>query len=190
MGVSGSGKTTTGKRIAKRLGVKFTEGDDYHPEANVAKMRGGTPLTDEDRWPWLDSLARALHEMADTKRYAVAACSALKKTYRDFLIEKAGEPIYFLYLDVSRTELERRVGNRKHDYMPASLLDSQLATLEPLQAGETGETVGVMHANEEASRLSPAAGALPAIFSMSGGQTLELAQSGRLRRNRRQRHQA
>jgi carbohydrate kinase (thermoresistant glucokinase family) len=141
MGVSGSGKTTIGERVAERLGVAFTEGDDFHPPANVEKMRGGAPLTDEDRWPWLKALAVDLRKKAEISGHAVAACSALKHAYRTFLADEAGEPVFFVYLDVSRAELERRVGKRRHKYMPASLLDSQLATLEPLVAGERGAVV-------------------------------------------------
>lgn len=130
MGVSSSGKSTVGQSIARRLHVPFLDGDGYHPEANVEKMRAGTPLTDEDRWPWLERLALALHEAADKKGAAVGACSALRKAYRDFLTEKAGEPILFVYLDGSKEIIAERMAKRKHEYMPTSLLDSQFATLE------------------------------------------------------------
>jgi len=130
MGVSSSGKSTVGQSIARRLHVPFLDGDGYHPEANVEKMRAGTPLTDEDRWPWLERLALALHEAADKKGAAVGACSALRKSYRDFLTEKAGEPILFVYLDGSKDVIAERMAKRKHEYMPTSLLDSQFATLE------------------------------------------------------------
>jgi gluconokinase len=130
MGVSSSGKSTVGQSIARRLHVPFLDGDGYHPEANVEKMRAGTPLVDADRWPWLERLAAALREAADRKGAAVGACSALKRAYRDFLIEKAGEPILFVYLDGSREVIGERIARRQHEYMPASLLDSQFATLE------------------------------------------------------------
>jgi gluconokinase len=130
MGVSSSGKSTVGQSIARRLHVPFLDGDGYHPEANVEKMRAGIPLTDEDRWPWLERLALALHEAADKKAAAVGACSALRRAYRDFLIEKAGEPILFAYLEGSRDVIAERMARRKHEYMPTSLLDSQFATLE------------------------------------------------------------
>lgn len=130
MGVSSSGKSTVGQSIARRLHVPFLDGDGYHPEANVEKMRAGTPLTDEDRWPWLERLALALHEAADRKDAAVGACSALKRSYRDFLTQKAGEPILFVYLDGSRDVIGERMARRSHEYMPTSLLDSQFATLE------------------------------------------------------------
>jgi gluconokinase len=130
MGVSSSGKSTTGQSIARRLHVSFLDGDGYHPPANVEKMRNSIPLTDEDRWPWLQSLAVALHEAADKKGAAVGACSALRRSYRDFLVEKAGEPILFVYLNGSREVIGERMARRKHEYMPLSLLDSQFATLE------------------------------------------------------------
>ena len=130
MGVSSSGKSTVGQAIARRLHVPFLDGDGYHPEANVEKMRAGIPLNDEDRWPWLERLARALHEAAERKGASVGACSALKRAYRDFLAQQAGEPITFVYLDGSREIIGERMARRHHEYMPTSLLDSQFATLE------------------------------------------------------------
>ena len=130
MGVSSSGKSTVGQSIARRLHVSFLDGDGYHPEANVEKMRAGIPLTDEDRWPWLEKLATALHEAAEKKNAAVGACSALRRSYREFLVEKAGEPILFVYLEGSKDVIAERMAKRQHEYMPTSLLDSQFATLE------------------------------------------------------------
>ena len=130
MGVSSSGKSTIGQSVARRLHVPFLDGDGYHPEANVEKMRVGTPLTDEDRWPWLERLAKALREAADRKGAAVGACSALRRVYRDYLIEQAGEPILFVYLHGDKSVIAERMARRSHEYMPTSLLDSQFATLE------------------------------------------------------------
>lgn len=130
MGVSSSGKSTSGQSIARRLHVPFLDGDGYHPEANVEKMRAGIPLTDEDRWPWLERLAVALHEAADKKDAAVGACSALRQVYRQYLTEKAGEPILFVYLHGTKDIIAERMAKRHHEYMPTSLLDSQFATLE------------------------------------------------------------
>ena len=130
MGVSSSGKSSVGQAIARRLHVPFLDGDGYHPEANVEKMRAGIPLDDEDRWPWLERLATALHEAAERKGASVGACSALKRAYRDFLAQQAGEPITFVYLDGSREIIGERMARRHHEYMPTSLLDSQFATLE------------------------------------------------------------
>ena len=150
MGVSSSGKSTVGQSIARRLHVPFLDGDGYHPPANVDKMRSGTPLTDEDRWPWLEKLAVALHEAAERKGASVGACSALKKVYRDYLVEKAGEPILFVYLDGSREVIGERMARRQHEYMPTSLLDSQFATLEvPDPASENVLVVPVTESVEK-----------------------------------------
>lgn len=131
MGVSSSGKSTVGAALGRALHAPFLDGDKYHPEANVEKMRAGTPLTDDDRWPWLEALTAALKEAADRKKgVAVGACSALKKAYRDFITEKAGEPVLFVYLHGSREVIGERMAKRSHEYMPTSLLDSQFATLE------------------------------------------------------------
>ena len=130
MGVSSSGKSTVGAALGRALHAPFLDGDQYHPEANVEKMRAGTPLTDEDRWPWLEALTAALKQAAEKKDVAIGACSALKRSYRDFITEKAGEPVLFVYLDGSREVIGERMAKRSHEYMPTSLLDSQFATLE------------------------------------------------------------
>ena len=96
MGVSSSGKSTVGATFARALHAPFLDGDQYHPEANVEKMRAGTPLTDEDRWPWLEALTAALKQAAQKKDVAIGVCSALKRSYRDFITEKAGEPVLFV----------------------------------------------------------------------------------------------
>ncbi len=130
MGVSGSGKSTLAALLAERFGCPFLEGDSFHSEANVAKMRRGEPLTDDDRWPWLDHLGAATGAAAQANRRAVAACSALKRVYRDRLRAAIGLPTRFILLQANREELTRRLNNRPGHYMPASLLDSQLALLE------------------------------------------------------------
>ena len=130
MGVSGCGKTTLGQRLAEALNWPFFEGDDYHPQTNIDKMSRHVPLTDEDRWPWLEALTAALQEASEKKGVAVGACSALKKAYRDFITEKAGEPVLFVYLHGNREVIAERMAKRSHEYMPTSLLDSQFATLE------------------------------------------------------------
>lgn len=135
MGVSGSGKSTVGVLLAERLGVPFTEGDELHPAANVAKMRAGTPLTDADRWPWLAAAGARLVAAG-----GVLSCSALALRYRDRLRELV-PGVRFAHLDVPRAELERRLAARRGHFMPASLLDSQLAALEPLRPDERGWTV-------------------------------------------------
>ncbi|MEO8756383.1 MAG: gluconokinase [Devosia sp.] len=130
MGVSSSGKTVVGQAIARRLHAPFLDGDDYHPQANKDKMKAGIPLTDADRWPWLTSLAEALHDAAEHKGVAVGACSALKRAYRDYLLREAREPVLFVYLDGDKSVIGARMAQRHHEFMPTSLLDSQFATLE------------------------------------------------------------
>ena len=126
MGVSGCGKTTIGKLLAARLGCAFLDGDDFHPRENVAKMAAGTPLGDEDRRPWLERLNRELRACNDV----VMACSALKQAYRDILTD--GLPACRLvHLRGSLELIRARLTERRHRYMPASLLQSQFATLEP-----------------------------------------------------------
>jgi carbohydrate kinase (thermoresistant glucokinase family) len=142
MGVSGSGKTTLGMRVAETLGVSFIEGDSLHPSSNVSKMRAGIPLNDDDRAPWLAALGVALRDATQRQGCAVAACSALKRTYRDLLRSLAGD-VYFVALGAETATLQRRLGERRHAYMPASLLQSQLNTFEPLQDDEAGTSIGV-----------------------------------------------
>ncbi len=154
MGVSGSGKTTVGVRLAAVLGVDYAEGDDFHPAANVTKMAAGTPLEDADRGPWLDALAAWLAERWG--RGAVLTCSALKRSYRDRLRASAPDT-FFLHLRLSRGELERRLAARRGHFMPPSLLESQLATLEPLDSDEYGSTVDATPPPEDVVRAAVAA---------------------------------
>ena len=129
MGVSGTGKTEVGTRLAEALGGIFVEGDDYHPKANVAKMRSGVPLDDADRQPWLETLSREIGGWLDAGRTVVLACSALKQRYRDIL--KAGRPgVRFVHLKGDADLIRARLQDRRGHYMPASLLDSQFAALE------------------------------------------------------------
>ncbi|KQS66109.1 gluconokinase [Modestobacter sp. Leaf380] len=137
MGVSGTGKSSVGERIAQRLGWEFVEGDDLHPEANVAKMRAGTPLTDEDRWPWLRAVAAAIGEREAAGRGLVVTCSALKHEYRD-LLREGHDSVWFAHVDTSESVLVERLRKRTGHYMPGSLLRSQLDTLEPLTDDEPG----------------------------------------------------
>ncbi|MFD1745473.1 gluconokinase [Rhizobium helianthi] len=127
MGVAGSGKSTVGEALAKRLGATYYDGDDLHPQANIEKMSRGEPLTDEDRWPWLTKVGERLGEAGDT---LIIGCSALKRIYRDHIREKAGATVVFIHLSGSRKVIESRMGARTGHFMPTSLLDSQFATLE------------------------------------------------------------
>lgn len=133
MGVSGAGKSTVARELAQRLGWDLEEGDDLHPAANVAKMAAGEPLTDADRRPWLEQVARWIEAELGAGRCGVITCSALKRAYRDVL-RRPG--VLFVDLMVPRQELERRLRSRPEHFMPVSLLDSQLATLEPLEDDE------------------------------------------------------
>ncbi|PST84583.1 gluconate kinase [Pedobacter yulinensis] len=130
MGVSGSGKSVVGEAIAGALGAVFLEGDAFHPLANVEKMSKGIPLQDADRAGWLETLRSEISRYHETGQSCVLSCSALKKSYRDLL--RSGAPgLYFLYLHADKTVLRSRLAQREGHYMPLSLLDSQLETLEP-----------------------------------------------------------
>ncbi len=142
-GVSGSGKSTVGKALAERLGVPFEDGDDLHPAANVAKMRAGEPLTDEDRAPWLRAIGTWLAEHED----GVVACSALRRTYRDTLRSHADLDVLLLHGDADLIR-ERQAARGQH-FMPTGLMDSQLATYEPLGPDEPGVTLDVALPVEE-----------------------------------------
>jgi len=154
MGVSGSGKSTLATLLGRQLDCPFFEGDSFHSEANVEKMRGGEPLTDADRWPWLDMLGQAIGSAVDREGVAVAACSALKRVYRDRLRVAIGAPTSFVLLETGREELVRRINNRPGHYMPASLIDSQLAILERPGAEERAITLeSMLTPEEEAERV-------------------------------------
>jgi gluconokinase len=130
MGVAGCGKTSVGQALATRLNIPYHDGDDLHSTANVAKMRAGTPLTDDDRWPWLDAVAACLRDNAPV----IVGCSALKRAYRD-RIRTAGD-VRFVYLEGSPDLIATRMAQRTGHYMPLALLDSQFAALESPGADE------------------------------------------------------
>jgi gluconokinase len=139
-GVSGSGKTTVGALLAGRLGWQFADADDFHPAANVAKMQAGVPLTDEDRWPWLRAIVAWMDERIAGNDPAVITCSALKRSYRDQLLD--GRPrARMVFLAPDREELARRLAARHGHFFPGQLLGSQFADLEPPQPGERVLTV-------------------------------------------------
>jgi gluconokinase len=130
MGVCGSGKSTVGRALAAALGLPFVEGDDLHPPRNVALMAAGTPLTDEDRGDWLRTLAEVLAGAAARRQGVVVSCSALKRSYRD-LLRRGAPALRLVFLHGTPALLAERLQQRSGHYMPASLLDSQLQTLEP-----------------------------------------------------------
>ncbi|MEH0069985.1 gluconokinase [Pannonibacter sp. Pt2-lr] len=139
MGVAGCGKSSVGEAISARTGIAYRDGDDLHPAANVEKMRSGIPLTDEDRWPWLDQVGR---ELAD-KAPLIIGCSALKRVYRDRIRALAGGPVTFVHLAGSRDLIAGRMAQRTGHYMPLSLLDSQFAALELPQPDEGALTADI-----------------------------------------------
>jgi gluconokinase len=145
MGVSGSGKSTVGAALAQRLRAPFADADDFHPEANVAKMTAGHPLDDDDRRPWLEAIGAWL---ADHEQGGVMTCSALKRAYRDQLRSHAPDTV-FVHLHGERDVITRRQATRPGHFMPASLLDSQFATLEPLGADEVGFLLDVDQSVDE-----------------------------------------
>jgi gluconokinase len=128
MGVSGCGKSTIAGILAGRLSWDLCEGDDLHPPENVAKMAAGHPLTDEDRWPWLERIADWIRSHTEAGRPGIVTCSALKRSYRDVL---RGQAVVFVYLHGTRDQIATRLAARHGHYMPSSLLDSQFAALEP-----------------------------------------------------------
>lgn len=139
-GVSGSGKTTVGALLAERLRWPFADADIFHPDANVAKMRDGIPLTDEDRWPWLWAIADWMDVRIAAGESTVVTCSALKRSYRDLLLCERPEAT-MVFLEASREELLRRLSTRQGHFFPQQLLDSQLADMEPPEADEHVLTV-------------------------------------------------
>lgn len=161
MGVSASGKSEVGTALAQTLGFDFIDGDQLHPASNVAKMAHGTPLTDEDRAPWLDRIGAVLADR-DAHPHGIAiACSALRRAYRDRIRAAAGPGLCFVFLEVSKAEASRRIAARRHHFMPPSLIDSQFATLES-PVGEADVVVvppgdsAIATAADAAARLSGA----------------------------------
>jgi len=142
MGVAGSGKTTLAVELTRRLGWPYAEADDFHPPANVAKMAAGVPLTDEDRWPWLEAIRDWLTAQARAGRSTVVTCSALRLAYRDVLRQAEGR-VRFVHLTADPALLSARLARRSGHFMPATLLASQLATLESLVPGEDGVVIVV-----------------------------------------------
>lgn len=138
MGVTGTGKSTVAGLLAGELGWDLAEGDDLHPAANVAKMHAGTPLTDEDRWPWLDRIAAWISVHTASGTPGIITCSSLKRSYRERL---AGPGVVFVHLDADRDTIFARLNARLNHFMPPALLESQLATLEPLGPDERGVVV-------------------------------------------------
>jgi gluconokinase len=142
MGVSGSGKTTIAAGLARQEGWILLEGDSFHPPANIAKMKAGTPLTDEDRWPWLRAIAAEIDRVCQASEHAVIACSALKRAYRDILVH-GRKDVRIVYLNGTQQLIADRLAKRKGHFMPPDLLPSQFRTLEPPGSDEDPVTVSI-----------------------------------------------
>jgi carbohydrate kinase (thermoresistant glucokinase family) len=142
MGVSGSGKTTVGEKLAVRLGWPFEDADRFHPASNVAKMSAGHPLTDEDRWPWLNAIAAEIDRVRNAGGSVVIGCSALRRAYRDILVHNRPDT-RLVYLEGTQALIGDRLGRRKGHFMPPGLLTSQFETLEPPAADEHPVTVSI-----------------------------------------------
>jgi gluconokinase len=142
MGVSGSGKSTIADSLAARLGWRCEDGDTFHPASNVAKMSAGHPLTDEDRWPWLQAIADEIDRVCKAGERAVIACSALKRAYRDILVHGRND-VRIIFLNGTQELIAGRLAARKGHFMPPGLLTSQFATLQPPEANEHPVTVSI-----------------------------------------------
>lgn len=142
MGVSGSGKSTIADKLAARLGWRYEDGDQFHPASNVAKMSAGHPLTDEDRWPWLQVIADEIDRLCRDGERATIACSALKRSYRDILVHGRSD-VRIVFLDGSQELIASRLAARHGHFMPPGLLTSQFRTLEPPAASERPITVSI-----------------------------------------------
>ena len=142
MGVSGAGKSTVGEALAARLGWRYEDGDAFHPASNVAKMRAGQPLTDEDRWPWLRAIADEIDRVCKAGGHVIIACSALRRAYRDVLLH-GRKDVRLIYLDGTEPLIGDRLSHRKGHFMPPGLLASQFATLERPDADEHAVRVSI-----------------------------------------------
>lgn len=167
MGVSGCGKSTIGALIAGALGVPFVDGDSLHPQSNIEKMAGGQPLNDDDRWPWLAAVGKTLTDAGGQGSGMVIACSALRRAYRDAILEAAPNT-RFVHLSGSREVLASRLEGRSGHFMPPALLDSQFATLEPLADDEPGIVVDIDQ--QVPAIVSEAVAAIRAVTSAPPGR--------------------
>ena len=167
MGVSGSGKSTIAAKLAERIGWRCEDGDRFHPASNIAKMKAGHPLTDEDRWPWLQAIADEIDRLCAAGEHAVIACSALKRSYRDVLVHGRND-VRIVYLNGTQELIAGRLARRKGHFMPPGLLASQFKTLEPPDIDENPVTVSIDASVEEIvddtvsqMRLSPDTSSTP-----------------------------
>ena len=140
MGVAGCGKTSVGEGLSRLTGIRFVDGDALHSKENIARMSAGIPLTDADRWPWLEAIG---NEFARSPEPLVIGCSALKRSYRDKIRHHAGAPVSFIHLTGSREVIGQRMQSRRNHFMPPTLLDSQFAALEPPGADEESIAIDI-----------------------------------------------
>jgi gluconokinase len=169
MGVAGAGKTTVGRLLAAEVGARFVDGDDLHTDAARAKMGSSVALTDDDRWSWLDRVGETLVSGLAARRSTIVACSALRKAYRDRLRAAVGPALRFVYLAATQEAMRKRVACRPGHYMPASLVDSQFATLEP-PSGE-GDVIEFAADSDLATSIPRLAARLRAEVAMGGRQS-------------------
>jgi carbohydrate kinase (thermoresistant glucokinase family) len=148
MGVSGCGKTTIAELLSRELGWEYRDGDEFHPQSNVDKMHSGTPLTDDDRWPWLKAIVAWIDEKRQAGAHAIVTCSALKKSYRDILIGSRKD-VALIYLKGTEDLIAQRLSKRKGHFMPKGLLRSQFQTLQEPGPDEHAITVSIVPAPEE-----------------------------------------
>ncbi|MFE5838848.1 gluconokinase [Arthrobacter sp. NPDC056493] len=179
MGVAGSGKSTIAAALSKHLGWACAEADEFHPQANIAKMSQGVPLQDEDRWPWLQEIQKWMTERARSRHSTVLTCSALKRTYRQLLSDAEGR-VLFIHLHGEADVLSQRMQGREGHFMPPTLLPSQLATLEPLTAEELAAgslRLDITRSPEELIAEILAALQLPSNRELSSNQELPTDQA-------------
>jgi gluconokinase len=152
MGAAGSGKTTIGQMLSRRLGWEFRDGDSFHPPANIAKMSAGIPLDDEDRWPWLRAIRNWIDDVSASGRHGIVASSALKRAYREVLAGTSGEAVALVFLKGSKDLIAGRMAKRRDHFMPPALLDSQFAILEEPGPDERPIIVSIEPSPEEIVR--------------------------------------
>jgi len=153
MGVTGCGKSSVARELANQLGTAFVDADDYHPKTNIEKMSAGIPLTDIDRWPWLNVVSTVLNDEVASNQIVVAACSMLRRAYRDHLIEKTHASVVFIYLSGTRDTIAERMSQRQNHFMPMTLLESQFQILEPPDPDESAIQIDIKSSITEITQL-------------------------------------
>lgn len=153
MGVTCCGKSSVARELANQLGTAFVDADDYHPKTNIEKMSDGIPLTDIDRWPWLNAVSTVLNKEVSNNQMAVSACSMLRRAYRDHLIERTNAPVVFVYLSGTRDTIAERMAQRKNHFMPMTLLESQFQILEPPGPDESAIQIDIKYSISKITQI-------------------------------------